>query len=188
MSGDYAALAGLQGKIAQLANGTAQAQLVKVIAAEAITQAQLSFRESRDPYGTAWAPLKHREGKPLLLTGRLRSSIAVQMSGPTAFRIGTNVHYALFHQQGVDKVFTRKARSQVAIRRTSGKGAGRFEKLRGRKSIPRRAEVIHFAERSMHLVIPRRAFFPDAERLGPIWSKAFVDAGNAALLRILGGK
>ena len=186
MPGDYVELARLAGKLGQFANGRAQASLAKAISQEAVTQAQLSFRESRDPYGTAWAPLKHRKGKPLLLTGRLRASISVQAISPTSFRIGTNVRYAVFHQKGVDKTFKRKPRTQAMLRHASGRRAGQFAKLTTKIHGSRlTGDVLHFDARDMHLVIPKRQFIPEGN-LGPIWAKAFVAAGNLAISRILG--
>lgn len=187
MPGDAQALEQLAKRIGELAKGSAQKSIVKAIANAAIAQSLGCFRESRDPYGTAWAPLKSRNGKPLLRTGRLRSSIAVQESGDASFRIGSNVRYAVFHQQGVDKVFKRKARTQEMLRRARGKKAGQFvkfnTKIRGENLT---ASVLRFAAKDVHITIPRRQFIPDRGFLGPIWAKAFVDAGNLALTRILG--
>jgi phage gpG-like protein len=76
------------------------ARVMKALSQEGVAQTMACFRESRDPYGAAWAPLKSRSGKPLLKTGRGRASIAVSDLNPTAlsFRIGTNVRYTRVHQ------------------------------------------------------------------------------------------
>src|SRR5207249_12102559 len=66
-----------------------------------VTQTQLGFRESRDPYGVPWAPLKLRiGGKPLLHRGRLRSSITKSDVTASGFRLGSNLIYARVHQYG----------------------------------------------------------------------------------------
>lgn len=64
------------------------------------TNTQQNFRASRAPDGTPWLPLKYRTGKPLLDTGRLRSSITFDATNDQV-RIGTNVKYARAHNQGI---------------------------------------------------------------------------------------
>ena len=64
------------------------------------------FRESRDPYGKKWAPIKHRKGRPLLDTGRLRSSFFGLVQGD-GFKLGTRVSYAGFHQNGTKRIKQR---------------------------------------------------------------------------------
>lgn len=73
-----------------------------------------SFRESRSPDGTPWAPLKpatikrRRQGssKPLVDTGTLRNSISVR-AGKKTLRVGTNVPYAGTHQFGGEHIPAR---------------------------------------------------------------------------------
>lgn len=75
------------------------------------SDAQLRFKDSKDPYGKAWAALKastlaaRRKGKgsgsakPLLDTGRLRNSIASRLLS-NGVEVGTNVKYAAIHNFG----------------------------------------------------------------------------------------
>lgn len=63
------------------------------------TETIMNFRRSVAPDGTAWAAIKHRKGKPLVDTGRLRNSIIVESSDTEAV-IGTNLIYAPVHQFG----------------------------------------------------------------------------------------
>lgn len=70
---------------------------LKNLEAEAVTQVKLGFRQSRDPYGNAWAPLKHRDGRPLRDTGRLNNSFTAKAENGR-LRVGTNVEYAPTHQ------------------------------------------------------------------------------------------
>lgn len=67
------------------------------------------FRRGVDPYGTPWEPLRSRRGQPLLLTGRLRASFAVQVV-PNGFRIDATAVYAKYHQYGT-KPHARLART-----------------------------------------------------------------------------
>lgn len=96
-SGDFQKLAVLKRKIDHLFK--LREQIIKGVAAEALAQTQLGFREERDPDGQKWAPLKKRVGQILSLTGRLRRSFHLTVTSG-GFRIGTNVKYAKYHQGG----------------------------------------------------------------------------------------
>lgn len=102
IKGDFSKLARLQAKVKSLATDDVRVRFANVMGAEALTQVQLGFRESRDPFGTSWPALKRRIGKPLLDTGRLRASFSYR-PGVRGFEIGTNVQYAKFHQYGAPK-------------------------------------------------------------------------------------
>jgi phage virion morphogenesis protein len=62
----------------------------------------LLFRDAESPEGEPWADLKHRVGKPLNDTGRLKNSFTHNVSG-NSVEIGTNVEYAITHQKGASK-------------------------------------------------------------------------------------
>lgn len=66
------------------------------------SEVDLTFRDAADPYGNKWNILKHRSGKPLNDTGRLRSSITSRATSDRV-EIGTNVEYAGTHQHGAKK-------------------------------------------------------------------------------------
>lgn len=81
----------------------------KKIAALEVSQTKLRFRNSEDPEGESWAPLKNpsakrggASAKPLLDTGRLSSSINSAVTKKTIF-IGTNVEYGKYQQFGTEK-------------------------------------------------------------------------------------
>jgi phage gpG-like protein len=73
-----------------------------------VADAQMRFRDSRDPYGQAWLALSKRtiaqrrkgSSKPLLDSGRLRDTITPRLVGADAVHVGTNVLYAAIHQFG----------------------------------------------------------------------------------------
>lgn len=54
-----------------------------------LNRIRLGFRMGRSPWGQAWAPLKFRQGRPLLDTKGLRDSITMRVE-PTQVLIGTN--------------------------------------------------------------------------------------------------
>lgn len=61
---------------------------------------KLGFRNSKAPDDSRWEPVQ-REGKPLIDTGRLRSSIHAVVT-PGRLEVGTNVVYGPTHQYGDD--------------------------------------------------------------------------------------
>lgn len=99
IKGDFAKLAKLTDRFETTSRPKFRAEMSRVLAAEALKLVQMGFRTSTDPYGNAWAALKHRKGKPLLDTARLRSSFSAH-SDMSGFVVGTNVTYAKFHQYG----------------------------------------------------------------------------------------
>lgn len=159
LRGDFARLARLRAKVGIVASRDTNVRLANVLGAEAIAQVQLGFREGRDPYGRAWRPLKLRGGKPLLDTGRLRSSFSFR-ANRGSFRIGTNFIGAAVHQYGATIV------------------PKRAKMLRFRAS--RRGKPI-FAKKA---VIPSRQMMPERQ-LPPIWRDAFKGAATRFLSRIM---
>lgn len=100
--------------------------LAKRIGAAFVKQVADEFKESRDPYGNAWAPvmrdrLKDRRArarrvkqgkapkadKPLIDTGRLRASVVARTDGGTV-RIALPVEYASYHQYGTRSIKRRQ--------------------------------------------------------------------------------
>ncbi|QTP59538.1 hypothetical protein HNO53_12920 [Billgrantia antri] len=68
------------------------------------------FDRSEDPYGRAWPGISHREGKPLLDTFNMVSSIdydVTRRSNGLQVSIGTDVEYAPVHNIGLGHVRQR---------------------------------------------------------------------------------
>lgn len=84
------------------------------------------FRESRDPYGNAWAPvvrdrrrdrrararrakkgLAAKADKPLIDTGRMRASVTFRVEGDSV-RVAIPVEYASYHQYGTRTIQRRQ--------------------------------------------------------------------------------
>lgn len=97
-----------------------------------VKQVMDEFRESRDPYGNAWAPVFRRRkkdraarnrrllklskagkslslanDKPLLDTGRLRASTSWSVSG-SQVRVFLSADYASYHDQGTRRIRRRQ--------------------------------------------------------------------------------
>jgi len=110
--------------------------------------AQGGFRSGSDPYGNSWKAV-HRNGQPLRDTGRLQRSIEGRGS-KTRATTGTNVCYAIVHQEGA--TITADAGKHVGLCGTETKNAPwlRF-KINGKWAASRK------------VVIPQRRIFPDEE-------------------------
>lgn len=66
-----------------------------------VESTQRRFAEGRAPDGTPWAPLKYRQGRPLLDTGTMRDQIASEV-GPDYVEIVATAKQARWHQFGTD--------------------------------------------------------------------------------------
>lgn len=122
------------------------APVMREIGAGVVADAQLRFKDSKDPYGAQWQRLKastiagRRKGpgagqaKPLLDTGRLRNSVTYRLDGPSAVVVGTNVDYAAVHQFGGTINFAARSVKvrlrQIVVKRADGTSykATRFAK------------------------------------------------------------
>jgi phage gpG-like protein len=65
-----------------------------------IARVKVCFQRGVDPYGQPWAPITHRQGQPLLDTGRLRNSVKHNVRG-TNLELASNLVYADNHQYGI---------------------------------------------------------------------------------------
>jgi phage gpG-like protein len=91
-----------------------------------VKQVMDEFRESRDPYGNAWAPVQRnrrrdraarnrriarglavKADKPLLDTGRLRGSTGYSVRGAQV-RVFLTANYASYHDQGTRRIKQRQ--------------------------------------------------------------------------------
>ncbi len=90
----------------QLPNNPGFERVLNAVGQRVKSRIQLGFRNSTDPWGKPWAEIEHRDGKPLVDTGRLRSSITY-FADSSQVEIGTNVDYAAAHQFGTAAIWTR---------------------------------------------------------------------------------
>jgi phage gpG-like protein len=101
-------------KAAALSSPATLQPLFKQLQVLAVADTRDNFQTSSDPDGSPWAPLKYRQGKPLLDKGLLRASIqsAVTPAGLTLF---TNRPGAAAHQWGaivrLPEIRPRKAKA-----------------------------------------------------------------------------
>lgn len=75
------------------ASGDDMTPALNVVGRTIRDRVRLGFKFSKSPYGEAWAPLRIRKGKPLVNSGRFRSSIDFRVGGDGASEyvdVGTN--------------------------------------------------------------------------------------------------
>jgi phage gpG-like protein len=89
-----------------LSAGQDASEPLREIGQDFVERVQLGFIDSESPYGVPWEPISHRDGQPLIDTGRLRGSIAYETT-PLSLRLGSNVVYAATHQFGRDPIKAR---------------------------------------------------------------------------------
>lgn len=71
-----------------------KSSLNKLLGIKTLELTQDCFRNEKDPYGKAWAPITHRTGKIQRDTGRLMASIRSRAQGGVGFKTSTDVEYA----------------------------------------------------------------------------------------------
>lgn len=108
--------------------------------------AKMGFRNSTNPYGSRWAPVR-RGGKPLRDTGRLQRSLTHRSTRKTA-AIGTNVCYAIVHQGGATIKASTNKHASLCGYQTKGAGFLRFQ-------------IGNAWVTALSVKIPQRAIFPD---------------------------
>lgn len=116
---------------------------------------QLSFRNSRNPFGTKWKKLKSREGQPLKDSGRLSNSISHERTknGVRVFVEG-DLQYAQVHNNGF--------KGNVNVSAHNRKITQAFGKKINQKTI----KISTFIRK---MNIPKRQFIPNKGRLPIKW-------------------
>jgi len=107
VSGDFGALAKIQGQIAHLPT-EGKIRVIRACAQEGRLLVEEGFEAGKAPSGAPWAPVR-RGGQPLRDTGRLLASLTPKVSA-AGFAIESTVAYAGVHQYGAT-VTAKKGRS-----------------------------------------------------------------------------
>lgn len=118
-----------------------------------VTKIQLGFKESRNPWGVPWAPLKVRSGKPLIDTRRLLSSI-VYAATSDSVEVGTNVSYAPYHHFGFTVHKKESTKDLYFHQDRSGNVGNRFVK-KGKSNFVQQAII-----KAHDVTVPARPFLP----------------------------
>lgn len=152
VKGSFDGLRRLRTKAASVKDPSFMLGMSQALAAEGQELVDDGFATSTDPSGRKWKPLKLRQGQPLRDTGRLQRSFTTQVTN-RGFVIGTNVRYAVTHQEGrvIKPVRAKALRFKV-------RGGG-----------------WHTQGKS---TVPARPFFPKGGRLSAKWDRALKEAAR----------
>lgn len=109
--GNFRSLSGLSRVLAKLGSGDFKRDLLSEMATVAVAMAQEEFMTSRDPYGSAWAPLKRpRRGGlgagPLLATGKTKGRIRSRLFADGFFLVSPTPQ-SVYHQGGTRRMVAR---------------------------------------------------------------------------------
>lgn len=95
------------GKLESLGGASFQSTVARQVAVEGLKLIAAGYRDSVDPYGARWEPLKYRNGKPLVLTGAFRDTWMAYPT-PTGVRFVNGVDYGAYHQYGTSRIPFRR--------------------------------------------------------------------------------
>ena len=147
-------------KLAQIEALAQGGELLEGVGRAIRTRIEISFRNSTDPYGEKWKPLKFRAGQPLSNTGRLRNSMTYKSENDRV-EFGTNVCYAVVHQFG--------ATIEATPGQTGGSGLCGYQR-KGRATLAFQTPGGWI--RAKRVEIPARPFFPDQRGMPKAWALA----------------
>lgn len=94
-------------EIQHIKNDKTKTQVKNDLSNHLIKKIQTNFHTRSEADGTPWKPLKYRQGDPLLLTKRMFNSIKATNTR-TGFKIGTNVFYSGWQNNGTQKIPARR--------------------------------------------------------------------------------
>ena len=89
------------------------------------TKIQFCFINSTDPWGVRWKPIVYRDGKPLIDTRRLLSSITANITGNT-LEVGTNVEYGPYQHFGYERHVEAHTKEVYFMQKRDGSIGNRF--------------------------------------------------------------
>jgi phage gpG-like protein len=158
-------------QLARIASPAFRTRVAQLSGAFATKEVSDCFEQSRDPYGVPWAPLKHRDGKPLVDTGALAASISAQ-PGEGTFKLVAPKKYAAVHQFGAHMAPHSRVTPQTIWQNPA---TGRFVGRRTKLSL-----VYENVSRSRTyangITIPARPYFPTKARgMPPAWRRGFAE-------------
>lgn len=181
VSGDFAALRSLRGRLSEESIRGILPKAAQRMSATSLKLLADEFRAGRDPYGRPWAPTK-RGNPPLRWTGRMAGSPTGQADGPNV-KVTIGVNYAIYAQDGTK----RHERKGGAIPQSRH---GRFQSKKKASQARARSQRVAIFGDYTHGGSPRRQMLPQAETggLGPTWYAAFIRDEREAVTKALGGR
>lgn len=95
------------GKLESLGGDSFMTNVRRQVAFDGLRLIAAGYRDSVDPYGATWTPLKYRNGKPLVLTGAFRDTWMAYPT-PAGVRFLSGVDYGAYHQYGTRTIPFRR--------------------------------------------------------------------------------
>jgi phage gpG-like protein len=166
VSGDFAKLAKLRQRIADVTAAGFRRELGVELGAATVKLVADGFIGERDPYGVPWEDLKYRDGKILRKSGAMAASVNAQ---PTTegFRLSIPKAYAPVHQYGARIAPHSRIKRQLLRRSATGAFA-----RRGAKSYE--LQLAARATFANGITIPARPMLPERARgLPPRWIEVY---------------
>lgn len=121
-----------------------------------VTKIQFCFINSTDPWGVRWKPIVYRDGKPLIDTRRLLSSITANVTSNT-LEVGTNVEYGAYQHFGYERHVEESTREVYFMQKRDGTIGNRFVS-RSKSNFAQTVIV-----KAHDIVTPGRPFLPITE-------------------------
>lgn len=95
------------GKLERIGSGSFMSEVKRQAAIDGLGVIAYGYRNSVDPYGATWQPLKYRDGRPLVLTGAFRDTWMAYPT-PNGVRFASGVDYGAYHQYGTRSIPFRR--------------------------------------------------------------------------------
>lgn len=99
ITGDFAAAKSLISDLMKLSRS--RTEVSDLVAEETLHLIRKGFRDSEDPEGNSWEPLKFRDGKPLVHTGELANSFSKYGVSRRGFKIRSSFEHVETHQDSM---------------------------------------------------------------------------------------
>jgi len=135
LTGSFVKLSTLKRRFFAVAGRQLAAKITTNLAAEAVTQVNLGFRASRDPYGTPWERTEWSSPNPLRDSGRLQRSFHSRVTGE-GFVVATDVIYAAIQHFGGTIVPKAAKMLSWTSRAIPGRHFAKSVTLRARPMLP----------------------------------------------------
>lgn len=86
-----------------------KSSILEKMANNAVNHFKVEAFDRRSFDGVAWAPNKEQDGRQQLVkTGRMRESISILSRTSDSIKVGSNVPYAKYHNEGTDHLPKRQ--------------------------------------------------------------------------------
>ncbi len=187
VKGDFGELKKLISNLRYIASNPGKTALNSVVAEQALKAVDRGFREQKDPYGNAWAPLKFRTGLILQDKGALRGSFS-STAHADGFDISNSQPYAGTQNYGLVRLgrVVFPIPDEQAGKSFVSKGMG-INRRSGGRALQRKAEGKRkWVVAPNGVTIPPRVMVPEG-MLPDEWAKAFAKGIDSFMESVFSG-